>query len=98
GLNYRGYSINDLAKNASFEEVAYLLIYGKLPNQAEIAAYEKRLQGLRWLPEPLKCVLEQLPADAHPMDVLRTGCSVLGTLEQEGQKYNQYDIADRLIA
>jgi 2-methylcitrate synthase len=98
GLNYRGYSINDLAKNARFEEVAYLLIYGKLPNQAELAAYEKRLQSLRGLPAQLKSVLEQLPADAHPMDVLKTGCSALGSLEQEGQKHSQYDIADRLIA
>jgi 2-methylcitrate synthase len=98
GLNYRGYSINDLASHAGFEEVAYLLIYGKLPNQAELAAYEKRLQGLRWLPEQLQRVLTELPADAHPMDVLRTGCSVLGTLEQEGPKHNQYEIADRLIA
>ncbi|MBY0358226.1 MAG: 2-methylcitrate synthase [Candidatus Obscuribacterales bacterium] len=98
GLNYRGYSINDLADNARFEEVAYLLIYGKLPNRTELAAYEKRLQWLRWLPEQLKCALEQLPAESHPMDVLRTGCSVLGVLEQEGQKHNQYDIADRLIA
>lgn len=98
GLNYRGYSIEDLAKNARFEEVAYLLIYGKLPNLTELAAYEKRLQWLRWLPEPVKAVLEELPAEAHPMDVLRTGCSALGAVEQEGQKHNQYDIADRLIA
>jgi len=98
GLNYRGYSINDLAKDACFEEVAYLLLYGKLPNKTELIAYVKRLQSLRGLPEPLKRVLEELPADAHPMDVLRTGCSVLGTLEQEGTKQNQYEIADRLIA
>lgn len=98
GLNYRGYSITDLAKHACFEEVAYLLIYGKLPNKTELAAYEKRLQWLRWLPEPLKCALEQIPAEAHPMDVVRTGCSVLGSLEQEGPQHNQYDIADRLIA
>jgi 2-methylcitrate synthase len=98
GLNYRGYSINDLVKDASFEEVAYLLIYGKLPNKAELAAYEKRLQGKRWLPEQLKIVLEQLPANTHPMDALRTGCSTLGTLEQEGAEHSQYDIADRLIA
>jgi 2-methylcitrate synthase len=98
GLNYRGYSIGDLADNARFEEVAYLLIYGKLPNAQELAAYEKRLQWLRWLPEPVKAVLEELPANSHPMDVLRTGCSALGTVEQEGQKHNQYDIADRLMA
>jgi len=98
GLNYRGYSIEDLANNARFEEVAYLLIYGKLPTADELAAYEKRLQWLRWLPEQVKAVLEELPENTHPMDVLRTGCSVLGAVEQEGQKHNQYDIADRLIA
>jgi 2-methylcitrate synthase len=98
GLNYRGYSINDLSKNASFEEVAYLLIYGRLPDRSELDAYEKRLRSLRWLPEPLKSVLEELPPDAHPMDVMRTGCSALGCLEPEGSRYNQYDIADRLIA
>jgi 2-methylcitrate synthase len=97
-LTYRGYSINDLAKYAGFEEVAHLLVYGKLPNQVELAAYEKRLQGLRGLPEPLKAVLEKLPADAHPVDVMRTGCSVLGSLEPEGPEHNQYEIADRLIA
>jgi 2-methylcitrate synthase len=98
GLTYRGYSINDLAEHASFEEVAHLLIYGKLPNKAELAAYEKRLQQLRGLPEALKLVLEKLPTDAHPVDVMRTGCSMLGVLEQEGAKHNQYDIADRLMA
>jgi 2-methylcitrate synthase len=98
GLYYRGYSVTDLVEHAGFEEVAYLLIYGKLPNQTELTAYQKRLQELRRLPEPLKTVLKQLPADAHPMDVLRTGCSVLGAIEQEGNEHNQYDIADRLIA
>ncbi len=98
GLNYRGYSIEDLANFARFEEVAYLLIYGKLPNAEELAAYKKRLQWLRWLPEQVKAVLEELPANTHPMDVLRTGCSTLGAIEQEGPKHNQYDIADRLIS
>lgn len=98
GLNYRGYSIEDLAKYARFEEVAYLLIYGRLPNAQELEAYEKRLQWLRWLPEQVKVVLEELPANTHPMDVLRTGCSTLGAIEQEGPKHNQYDIADRLIS
>ena len=98
GLTYRGYSIDDLAQHASFEEVAYLLIYGKLPDKDGLVAYERRLQQLRGLPEPLKLVLEQLPKDAHPVDVLRTGCSALGILEQENSKRNQYDIADRLIA
>src|SRR5215510_12233227 len=73
GLTYRGYSINDLADHATFEEVAYLLLYGRLPNRSELEAYRNRLASLRALPAPLKTVLEQLPAAAHPMDVLRTG-------------------------
>src|SRR5207253_1274315 len=83
GLTYRGYSIHDLAEHASFEEVAYLLLYGPLPTQSELDAYRRRLQGLRGLPAALKTVLEQLPATAHPMDVMRTGCSALGCLEPE---------------
>jgi 2-methylcitrate synthase len=98
GLNYRGYSIFDLAEHATFEETAYLLMYGKLPTAEELAAYKKKLAGLRGLPDGLKIVLEQLPKDAHPMDVLRTGCSALGTMEQEDQSRSQHDIADRLIA
>src|SRR5688572_27847335 len=78
GLTYRGYSIEDLAGHSSFEEVAYLLIYGQLPTASELQAYSQRLKEQRNLPAPLKAVLEQLPADAHPMDVLRTGCSALG--------------------
>ena len=82
GLTYRGYDVRDLAKNCKkFEEVAYLLWYGKLPNQAELDAYVTRLKGMRDLPTALKEVLERIPADAHPMDVMRTGVSVLGTLE-----------------
>lgn len=98
GLNYRGYSINDLTEYASFEETAYLVIYGKLPNRSELETYKKRLEGMRGLPVKLKNVLEQLPADAHPMDVLRTGCSALGTMEPETAERNQFRIADRLIA
>lgn len=98
GLNYRGYSINDLTEYASFEETAYLVIYGKLPDHDELETYRKRLAGLRGLPVKLKNVLEQLPADAHPMDVLRTGCSALGTMEPETAERYQYRIADRLIA
>lgn len=98
GLNYRGYSIYELAEHASFEEVAYLLIRGKLPTQQQLKSYTKHLISLRSLPETLKKVLELTPGDAHPMDVLRTGCSVLGTLEQESQKYDEYYIADRLLA
>jgi 2-methylcitrate synthase len=98
GLNYRGYSINDLTEYASFEETAYLLIYGKLPNVKELKEYKTRLASMRGLPVEIKIILEQLPANAHPMHVLRTGCSALGTLEQEGEKHDQYQIADRLIA
>ena len=98
GLTYRGYTIEDLAAKASFEEVAYLLIYGSLPKRAELDNYRKTLAQLRGLPKPLKTVLEQLPADAHPMDVLRTGCSALGTLEQETSGRNEIAIANRLLA
>src|SRR6266702_6632966 len=78
GLTYRGYSIEDLADQATFEEVAFLLLYGHLPNRAELDDYLRRLAVLRGLPAGLRAVLEQLPASAHPMDVLRTGCSALG--------------------
>ncbi|WP_298270553.1 2-methylcitrate synthase [Geobacter sp.] len=98
GLNYRGYSIYDLAEQAAFEEVAHLLIHGRLPTTGELDAYRARLKGLRGLPEGLKRVLEQLPAAAHPMDVLRTACSALGTMEPEGEGRDQYAIADRLVA
>jgi 2-methylcitrate synthase len=98
GLNYRGYSIHDLAENATFEETSYLLIYGKLPNLEELALYRAKLKRLRGLPADLKTVLEQLPANAHPMDVMRTGCSALGTMESEAEGHNQTDIADRLIS
>ena len=82
-LHYRGYDIADLARYATFEEVAHLLVHGHLPNAAELAAYRARLVRLRGLPAPLRAILEQIPASAHPMDVLRTGCSALGTLEPE---------------
>jgi 2-methylcitrate synthase len=98
GLTYRGYDIYDLAENARFEEVAWLLHYGTLPTQAELDGYVKRLKGLRALPEALKRALEAIPADAHPMDVLRTGCSLLGNLEPEGDFSRQLDVADRLLA
>ncbi len=98
GLNYRGYSIDELAEHAAFEEVAYLLLYGALPNREELAAYRKKLLGLRRLPEGLRRVLEQLPGSAHPMDVLRTGCSALGALEPESADHDQYEVANRLIA
>lgn len=98
GLRYRGYSIDELAKSACFEEVAYLLIHGNLPTQSELTAYQQKLASLRTIPEALKIVLEQIPKSAHPMDVLRTGCSMLGTLEPETNRDQQMKIADRLLA
>lgn len=98
GLTYRGYSINDLAAKGLFEETAYLLIYGKLPTRDELAAYMSRLKALRDLPQTLKEVLEKIPATTHPMDVMRTGCSMLGTLEPETNENNGYRITDRLLA
>lgn len=98
GLCYRGYSITDLAGNAAFEEVAYLLIHGRLPNAAELDRYRRWLASMRSLPEPLKAILEQLPVTAHPMDVLRTGCSAMGTMEPETESHGSRQVADRLIA
>lgn len=98
GLNYRGYSINALAEHTQFEEVAYLLLRGSLPTQQQFVNYQKKLIEFRGLPDDLKVVLEKIPADAHPMDVLRTGCSMLGTLEQESSAHDQLAIADRLLA
>lgn len=98
GLTYRGYDIADLAEKAQFEEIAYLLLRGKLPNRQELAAYKKKLQSLRGLPADLKTVLEQIPKDAHPMDVMRTGCSMLGNLETEQDFSEQDDKIDRMLA
>src|SRR6266850_3862081 len=98
GLTYRGYSIEELAEKAAFEEVAFLLLYGRLPNRSELDAYRKKLISLRGLPPNLKTVLEQLPAETHPMDVLRTGCSALGCLEPEGPGRDQFQVSDRLLA
>src|SRR5207248_5845866 len=100
-LHYRGYDILDFADQAEFEEIAYLLVHEKLPTREELKKYKRKLQGLRGLPEPLKKTLEQLPKSAHPMDVMRTGCSVLGTLEPEDEKHpaeGARNIADRLMA
>ena len=97
-LHYRGYSVEDLAEKSVFEEVAYLLLYGKLPTASELAKYQQRLHEMRTLPAALRDVLERIPAAAHPMDVLRTGCSMLGTLEPEGSFARQDDVADRLLA
>lgn len=98
GLTYRGYDITDLANNAQFEEVAFLLLQGHLPNQAELDEYKTRLIGLRGLPDALKKVLELIPADAHPMDVMRTGCSMLGNLEQEQDFSQQQQATERMLA
>jgi 2-methylcitrate synthase len=98
GLTYRGYDIYDLADNASFEEVAYLLLRGKLPTRQELDAYVAKQKTMRGLPDELKKVLEMIPATAHPMDVQRTGVSFLGNVEPEGDFSNQADTADRLLA
>ena len=97
GLTYRGYDITDLAGGASFEEVAHLIFHGELPNAEALAAYRAKLKTLRGLPQPLLDVLERIPASAHPMDVMRTGCSLLGILEPEGDFENQQAVADRLL-
>jgi len=106
-LHYRGYDIAALAGQTTYEEVAHLLIHETLPNAAQLDAYRKKLAARRSLPPALRLVLEQLPANAHPMDVLRTGCSVLGTLEQEqlpetgagaGSVMGAREIADRVLA
>ncbi|HKT92707.1 MAG TPA: 2-methylcitrate synthase [Paraburkholderia sp.] len=100
-LHYRGYDILDLATACEFEEVAYLLVHGKLPNTAELAGYKAKLKALRGLPAAVKTALEAVPASAHPMDVMRTGVSVLGTVLPEKDDHNlpgARDIADRLMA
>jgi len=98
GLTYRGYDISVLAEKASFEEVAHLLLRGHLPNHAELDIYVSKIKGLRDLPQKLKDVLERIPASAHPMDVMRTGCSMLGNLEKEIDFSQQDDVIDRLLA
>lgn len=98
GLTYRGYSIHDLAEHSTFEEVAYLLIYGRLPKLAELNEYKSKLRAMRALPASLKTVLELIPRNTHPMDVMRTGCSMLGTLEPEGPGHDQIAVANRLTA
>ena len=98
GLTYRGYDIYDLTDNACFEEVAHLLVHGTLPTQAELDSYVAKIKSLRGLPAALRTVLEMVPGDAHPMDMLRTGVSFLGNIEPEGDFSNQTDVADRLLA
>ncbi|MEL1265052.1 bifunctional 2-methylcitrate synthase/citrate synthase [Pseudoxanthomonas putridarboris] len=100
-LHYRGYDILDLATTSEFEEIAYLLVHGKLPNRAELAGYKAKLKSLRGVPAAVKAALEQLPASAHPMDVMRTGVSALGCVSPEKDDHNHpgaRDIADRLMA
>ncbi len=100
-LHYRGYDILDLAETCEFEEIAHLLVHGKLPNAAELASYKTRLKAMRGLPQPLRQALEALPAASHPMDVMRTGVSVLGCTLPEKDDHNlpgARDIADRLMA
>jgi 2-methylcitrate synthase len=98
GLTYRGYDVKDLAAQCQFEEVAYLILKGELPTEAELTAYKAKLKALRSLPQALKDVLERIPASAHPMDVMRTGCSMLGNLETEQSFAEQQDASDRLLA
>ena len=100
-LHYRGYDILDIAQTCEFEEIAHLLVHGKLPNQAELDAYKRKLKALRGLPANVKRALEQLPAGAHPMDIMRTGVSALGCVLPEKDDHNlpgARDIADRLMA
>ena len=100
-LHYRGYDILDFAEEAEFEEIAYLLVHAKLPTVAELAAYKRKLKAQRGLPASVQDILECIPANAHPMDVLRTGCSALGAVLPEHQDHNlteARDIADRMMA
>ena len=100
-LHYRGYDILDIATTSEFEEVAYLLVHGKFPNTAELAGYKAKLKALRGLPAAVKVALEQLPPSSHPMDVMRTGVSVLGCVKPEKEDHNHpgaRDIADKLMA
>ncbi len=100
-LHYRGYDILDFADQAEFEEIAYLLVHERLPTRGELDAYKKRLKSLRSLPAPLRASLEQIPQSAHPMDVMRSAVSVIGTLEGEKEDHNPAGaraIADRLMA
>jgi hypothetical protein len=100
-LHYRGYDILDVADTCEFEEIAYLLVHGKLPTAAELKGYKAKLRSLRGLPQAVKLALEALPASAHPMDVMRTGVSVLGCVLPEKDDHNTpgaRDIADRLMA
>jgi 2-methylcitrate synthase len=99
-LHYRGYDILEVAESCDFEEIAYLLIHGRLPNKAQLAAYKVKLKNLRGLPAPVRAVLEQLPAATHPMDVMRTGASALGCVLPEKEAHDPAgarEIADHLV-
>eukprot|EP00457_Paulinella_chromatophora_P007383 gb/GEZN01007406.1/.p1 GENE.gb/GEZN01007406.1/~~gb/GEZN01007406.1/.p1 ORF type:complete len:382 (+),score=38.48 gb/GEZN01007406.1/:38-1183(+) len=98
GLTYRGYAIQDLAQQCTFEEVAYLLLYGSLPTASELISYQRKLEALRELDSAMEGMLKLIPATAHPMDVLRTGCSFLGTCYPEGPQRKDTHIFDHLIA
>jgi 2-methylcitrate synthase len=97
-LRYRGYDVVELAEHSTFNEVAYLLLHEELPTQEQLDRFTIKLKALRTLPPKLREALELLPADANPMDVLRTGCSVLGNLEQEGDFSHQESVAERMLA
>ncbi|MFV2056835.1 MAG: citrate/2-methylcitrate synthase, partial [Thiohalomonadales bacterium] len=98
GLSYRGYAIEELAAQASFEEVAYLLLHGELPTRPQLHDFIDALIGLRAIPTTLKILLETIPAQAHPMDVLRSACSLLGSLEPEQDFSQQLQVSYRLLA
>src|SRR6476660_9620963 len=100
-LHYRGYDILEIAEACEFEEIAYLLVHGKLPTQAELTAYKRTLRALRTLPAPLRTVLELLPAATHPMDVMRTAVSALGCMEPENAAQDvagARHVTDQLVA
>jgi len=100
-LHYRGYDILDFAEQAEFEEIAHLLIHGSLPNAAQLKAYKAKLKSMRGLPKAVKQALEAIPANAHPMDVMRSGCSILGTCEQEPEAHSvavTKELIDRMLA
>jgi 2-methylcitrate synthase len=97
-LRYRGFDVTELAEFSTFYEVAHLILKGHLPTRAELDAWKQKLKGLRGLPQPLKEVLERIPAGTHPMDVMRTGCSFLGNVEPEGDFSREQDVADRMLA
>lgn len=98
GLDYRGYSIHDLVAHSNFEEVAWLLLHGELPSERELSAFSARLAAQRHLPDSVRQALEDIPKEAHPMDVMRTACSMLGAVEPEGEFTRQYETAERLLA